>query len=129
MTAQIEFPQALVKHDDNNGWEACCKKEIDISSNAFIKAVASTYHADIVDADQLLAGQIDPSIFASVETKIIHCKWMKNQIEELLRFVAICKLNKENIIVFFREVPCNFTSRELFEKTGIRSLALYATGN
>lgn len=130
LMAQIEFPQALAGFDGTNGWEAWCKKNIDMLNNDFLKAFASAYHADIVDADQLLAGQIDHSIVTSEGTKIIHCqRQMKNQIEELLRFVGASKLNKANIIIFFREVPCNFSSRELFEKTRIRSLALYATEN
>lgn len=129
LTAQIEFPQALAKVDSKNGWEAWCKKNIDMLNNDFLKAFASTYHADIVDADQLLAGQVDHPIVTTKGTEIIHCQRMKNQIEELLRFVETSRLNKENIIIFFKEVPFNFSSRALFEKTRIRSLALYATGN
>ena len=129
LTAQIEFPVAMKGVDSNNGWEAWCQKNIDMLNNDFLKAFASAYHANIINADELLSGQIDHSIVTSVGTKIIHSQRMKNQIEGLLRFAEASKLNKTNIIIFFREVPFNFSSRELFEKTQIRSLALYATGN
>lgn len=129
LAAQIEFPQGLAKFDGYNGWEAWCKKKSDMLNNDFLKALASAYHANIIDADQWLAGKTDHSNITSEGTKIIPCNGMKNQVEELLRFIEGSKLNKENIILFFREVPRNFSSRSLFEETQLKSLALYVTGN
>jgi Nucleoside-diphosphate-sugar pyrophosphorylase involved in lipopolysaccharide biosynthesis/translation initiation factor 2B, gamma/epsilon subunits (eIF-2Bgamma/eIF-2Bepsilon) len=129
LLAQIEFPDAVKGLDGNKGWEAWCKKNIDMLNNDFLKAFASAYHADIIDADEWLAGQIDYSIINGDGTIIIHCRQMKNAVEKLPRFIETNKLNKENIILFFREVPRNFSSRSLFEKTQLKSLALYATDN
>jgi mannose-1-phosphate guanylyltransferase len=129
LAAQIEFPQSLTRFDGNNGWETWCKKTIDMLSNDFLKAFAFAYHADIIDADQLIDGQMYNPISNSEGTKIIHCQQMKDQVEELLRFIDANRLNKANIIIFFREVPRNFSSRSLFEKTQLKSLALYATEN
>ena len=129
LAAQIEFPQASAGFDGNSGWEVWCKKNINTLSNDFLKACASAYHADIIEADQLLDGQMDNSIINSEGKKIIHCRQAKNQVEDLLRFIDAGKLNKVNFIILFNEVPCTFSSRSLFEKNQIRNLALYATGN
>jgi mannose-1-phosphate guanylyltransferase len=128
LAAQTEFPQILAGFDGNNSWAAWCEKKIDVLGESFLAALASTYNADIVDSGKLLDGQMDNSINIK-RTLIIHCQRMKNQIEELRRFIETSKLNKENIILFFREVPRNFSSRSLFEETQLKSLALYATGN
>ena len=129
LSAQIEFPQTFAGFDGNNGWEAWCKENIVTVSSDFLKAFASAYHADIINADEWPAGQMDYSIIKRDGTSIIYCQRMNNQVEELLRFIEASKLNKENIIIFFREVPFNFSSRELFEKTQLKSIGLYATGN
>lgn len=129
LAAQTEFPQTSAGYDRKKGWAAWCEKKIDVLNVSFLAALASAYNADIIDSSQLLAGQMDYSIINSDRTIIIHCQQMKNQVEELLRFIEASKLNKANIIIFFREVPCNFSSRSLFEKTQLKSLALYATGN
>lgn len=129
LAAQTEFPQALAGFDGNNGWAAWCEKNRDMLNVDFLAAFASAYNADIIDAGQLLAGQMDNSIINSEGTKIIYCQQMKNQLKELPRFIESSKLEKANVIIFFKEVSCNFSSRSLFEKTQLKSLALYATGN
>lgn len=129
LAAQIEFPQVMKGFDSNNGWEAWCQKNIDMLNNDFLKTFASAYHANIIDADELLTGQMNNTIIKSEGTEIIRCQHITHQVEELRQFIETSKLNKENIILFFREVPRNFSSRSLFEKTQLKSLALYATGN
>ncbi len=127
LTAQIEYPQTSAIFDRQNGWMTWCKKNIDMLSNDFLKAVASAYHADIIDADQCVAGRMDNLIINRDKTIIINCREMKNQVEKLIKFIDTSRLNKADMIIFFREVSCNFSSRALFEETQLKSIALYAT--
>ena len=129
LMAQIEYPQTAAILDRQNGWKAWCKKNNDKLSSDFLKAVASAYHADIIDANQWLAGRMDNSIINSDKTIIINCRDMKNQVEELIKFIDTDRLNKAKIIIYFREVPCSFSSRSLFEETQLKSIALYSTGS
>jgi hypothetical protein len=61
-------------------------------------------------------------------TQIIHCRQVQNHVEELMRFIESGELKKANVIIYFKEVSRSFSSKSLFEKTQLRSLALYATG-
>jgi mannose-1-phosphate guanylyltransferase len=130
LAAQIEYPQTPFVYDRQNGWETWCKKNIDMLKDDFLRALASAYHGCIVDVHEWLTGESAHSIpINHKETIIIHCQKMKNQTEEILRFIEAGDLNKTNFIIYFKEVPINFSSRTLFEKTQLISLALYATGN
>ena len=127
LAAQIEFPQGSGAGDGKTGWAAWCVKNANMLNNDFLAALASTYNADITDSRKLLDGQME-DIINSEGVKIISCQHVKNRVEELTRFIESGKFKKTNIIIYFKEVSRNFSSRLLFEKTQLRSVALYATG-
>ena len=126
LAAQIEFPRGS-GCDGKNGWAAWCGENINMLNVDFLAALASAYNADIIDAGQLHDGQMD-NLINSDATKIISCQHLKNRVEELIRFIASGKLKKTNIIIYFKEVSRDFSSKMFFEKTQLKSLALYATG-
>ena len=129
LAAQIEYPQSSAAYDRQNGWKAWCEKNAEVLSGDFVKAVASTYHAGIVDADEWLAGRMDESFINSDGTIIIDCREMKSQVEELGNSIDAGRLKRANIILLFREVPRNFSSRSFYEATQLKSIALYAAGS
>lgn len=127
LAAQIEFPRGSEAGDRKNGWAAWCGANTNMLDVDFLAALASAYNADVMEAGQLYDGQMDNSI-NSERTQIISCRHDKNWAKELMRFMESGKLKKTNIIVYFKEVSQVFSSRALFEKTQMRSLALYVTG-
>lgn len=127
LAAQTEFHQESGAYDKKNGWAVWCEENADMLNVDFPVALASAYNAEIINADQLNDSQM-PNAISSERTQIIHCRQMQNHVEELMRLIESGKLKKTNIIIYFEEVPGNFSSRSLFEKTRLKSLALYATG-
>jgi mannose-1-phosphate guanylyltransferase len=127
LAAQIEFPQGLGACDRRNGWAAWCGKNTSILNSDFMEALASAYNADLINAERLHDNQMD-NLFSSERTKIIHCQQMQNHVEEVMQLIESGLLKKTNIIIYFKEVSREFSSKTFFEKTQLRSLALYATG-
>ena len=124
LAAQIEFTGAMKKFDRNNGWQIWCRDHDDLINNDLVKAIASAYHGNLIDAEELVAGKRDSSILNSEGMKIIYCKRMKPMIECLLELLEAGKLNTSKIMILFNKVPYNFSSIELFKKTQLKSLAL-----
>lgn len=127
LAAQIEFPRGSGTGDGKSGWATWCGANANMPDVDFPGALASTYNADIIDTRKLRDGQMD-NLINSKGTQIISCQHVKNRVEELTRLIESGKLKKTNIIIYFKEVPRNFSSRALFEKTQLRSVALCATG-
>ncbi len=128
LMAQIEFPQGSGACDRKNGWAAWCGNNTNILNSNFMEALVSAYNADLINAERLHDDQMDNS-FSSERTQIIHCQQMKNHVEEVMQLIESGKLKKTNIIIYFKEVSRDFSSKSLFEKTQLRSLALYATAH
>ncbi len=128
LAAQIEYPRKSAACDRGNGWATWCRNNADVLNITFPAALASAYKAQTIDADQLIHSQ-SPVGVKGERIQIIHCREGQNHVEELVRLVESGRLTRTNIMIYFKEVSCNFSSRLLFEQTRLRSLAFCASGS
>jgi hypothetical protein len=90
--------------------------------------LSSALNAELIDLDKALNNQMS-DLISDEKIVVIHCPEANNHVEFLTRFIGSETTKKSNILVFFTEVPFKFSSRELYEKTGLRNIALYSSDN
>lgn len=127
LAAQVEYPQvSSTPSERNNAWALLCEQNSGQLGRDILSALASALNVEVINAEELIADQTG-SLIQEEKPVIIHCQGVKDRFEALLRYIEHNNLNKSNIILFFTKVPLGFSSRELYEKTRLRSLALYSS--
>ncbi|MCX5805051.1 MAG: nucleotidyltransferase family protein [Proteobacteria bacterium] len=128
LAAQIEFPQSATSKETNNAWSLICRRNSNKLDDKIISALSSTLNAELVDVDKLLQNKKNKSVNRA-KICIMYCSDAGKHLEPVTRMIENEKLLTSNILIFFKKVPTNFSSRTLYEKTGLRSIALYSNDN
>lgn len=129
LAAQTEFPEIPARHDGKKGWATWCKMKSDLLNAGFVAAIASAYKADRIDSDSFPGTKMNHPVGDKGRAVVVYFGNMEGGWKGLPDFIESGKFNRDDVILFIGEVPCGFSSRALFEKTRIRSIALCADGN
>ena len=128
LEAQTEYPQTAMAYDKENAWSLLCQRNSDKLSAKIMAALSSTLNAEVINLSELPKNG-EGNLTNENKMIIIHCLDTKNYLQHLLRYVEIEKIERSNVIVFFKKVPFNFSSHKLYAETGLKSLALYSGEN
>ena len=128
LAAQIEYLQTAMACDKENAWSLLCQRNSDKLSGEIMTALSSALNAEVINSSEL-TNHSEQNLTTGNKMIIIHCLDTKNHLQSLLRYVEIERIERSNVIVFFKKVPFNFSSQKLYGETGLRSLALYSSEN
>jgi len=128
LTAQIEFPHSSELKDTKNAWALLCKKYDSKFNDNMLSALSSAFIGESVDAEEMI-GKHKNFVIDKRKNYVICCSDIKNQLNYIINMLADKKLTASNILIYFPKAPFKFSSRELFEKTGLKSIVLYSSNN
>lgn len=128
LTAQIEFPHSQDIKDKKNAWASLCKKNDKEYNGNIISALSSAFMGEPIDADEIIS-KYNKFVADRKKNYVICCSNFNKHLNHILNLIEKKELTASNVLIYFPKVPTDFSSRELFEKTGLRSVALYSSDN
>jgi dTDP-glucose pyrophosphorylase len=124
LSAQIECPVSLKEQNiDSDSWLKLCQKDRGILSDMMVSALAQALNAEII---QVIMGQIKSSKNVDLISKniLIHVKEFITDYSFFSNIYNDYLVYNKNCFFYLENTFSGFSSRELFEKYGLKSLAL-----
>ncbi|MCP4138368.1 MAG: nucleotidyltransferase family protein [bacterium] len=126
ISAQTEYPGVSWVPRKDDFWKIYCEKDKAFVMKQILASLANTLNAHVInvqDADSL----IDTAISKKIKNIILNVQTpLKNSDKDVIHVVKSCPPGAEWVL-FFSRVGSGFSSKQIFDQYGLKSLAVCAS--